>query len=157
MGKLSIEYYHLDSPVGFSLLFFIFTPGSPLDNTSSAGIIKAMPARRRKTSKKTKLKARAHSSKTARLRKKSTAASRRRSKSSSKASARPKVKSRKPAAKRKAKRAVAQKRAMSRPKQKRESREMTPSYDMVVEEIETTSSPESHLQTDLWGLEIPKP
>jgi hypothetical protein len=151
-----IEYYHLDSPVGFSLPFFIFTPGSPLDNTSSAGIIKAMPARRRKTSKKTKLKARAHSSKTARLRKKSTAASRRRSKPSSKASARPKVKSRKPAAKRKAKRAVPQKRAMSRPKQKREGHEMTPAYDMVVEEIETSPSLENQKQTDLWGLEIPK-
>ena len=155
MGKLSMEYYHWDSPVGFSLPFFIFPQGSPLDNTSSAGIIKAMPARRRKTSKKTKVKARAHSPKTARLRKKSTVSSRRRSKSASKASARPKGKSRKPAAKRQAKRAVPQKRAMSRPKQKRESHEMTPTYDMVVEEIETSSS--NHLQTDLWGLEIPKP
>ena len=115
-----------------------------------------MPARRRKTAKKTKPKARAHSSKTARLRKKSTAASRRRSKPSSKASARPKVKSRKPAAKRKAKRAVPQKQAMSRPKQKREGHEMTPPYDMVVEEIETSSSLENQKQTDLWGLEIPK-
>ena len=116
-----------------------------------------MPARRRKTSKKTKVKARAHSSKTARLRKTSTAASRRRSKSASKAPARRKVKSRKPAAKRQAKRAVPQKRASSRPKPGRDSHEMTPSYDMVVEEIEITSSPENHLQTDLWSLEIPKP
>jgi hypothetical protein len=46
---------------------------------------------------------------------------------------------------------------MSRPKPERQSREMTPKYDMVVEEIEITSSPENHLQTDLWGLEIPKP
>ena len=46
---------------------------------------------------------------------------------------------------------------MSQPKQKREGREMTPAYDMVVEEIQTTSSPENQLQTDLWGLEIPKP
>jgi len=155
MRKLSMEYYHGDSPVGFSLPFFIFPQGSPLDNTSSAGIIKAMPARRRKTSKKTKVKARAHSSKTARLRKKSTAASRRRSKSASKAPARPKGKSRKPAAKRRPKRAVPQKRVSSQPKQKLESHEMTPTYDMVVEEIETSSS--NHLQTDLWGLEIPKP
>jgi hypothetical protein len=143
-------------PEGFSPPSFIFPPVSPLDNTSSAGIIKAMPARRRKTSKKTKVKARAHSSKTARLRKTSTA-SRRRSKSASKTPARPKVKSRKPSAKRQAKRAVPQKRAMSRPKPERQSREMTPNYDMVVEEIEVTSSPENHLQTDLWGLEIPKP
>ena len=149
MWDLSIEYHHRDSasriqPIMFYLPCFIFPQVSPLDNTSSAGIIKAMPARRRKTSKKTKVKARAHSLKTARLRKTSTA-SRRRIKSASKTPARPKVKSRKPAAKRQAKRAVPQK------------REMTPSYDMVVEEIETTSSPENHLQTDLWGLEIPKP
>ena len=46
---------------------------------------------------------------------------------------------------------------MSRSKPERESREMTPSYDMVVEEIEITSSPKNQSQTDLWGLEIPKP
>ena len=143
-------------PVGFSRPCFIFPPVSPLDNTSSAGIIKAMPARRRKTSKKTKVKARAHSSKTARLRKTSTA-SRRRSKSASKTPARPKVKSRKPSANRQAKRAVPQNRAMSRSKPERQIREMPPGYDMVLEEIEVTSSPENHLQTDLWGLEIPKP
>src|SRR5437899_12779682 len=125
MWDLSIEYHHRDSasriqPTMFYLPCFIFPQVSPLDNTSSAGIIKAMPTRRRKTSKKTKVKARAHSSKTARLRKKSTAASRRRSKSASKAPARPKGKSRKPAAKRQAKRAVLQKRVSSRPKQKRE-------------------------------------
>jgi len=116
-----------------------------------------MPARRRQTSKKTKVKARAHSSKTARLRKKTTAASRRRSKSASKTPARPKVKSRKLSAKRQAKRAVPQKRAMSRSTPERQIREMPPGYDMVVEEIEITSSPETHLQTDLWGVEIPKP
>ena len=162
MWDLSIEYHHRDSasriqPTMFYLPCFIFPQVSPLDNTSSAGIIKAMPAHRRKTSKKTKIKARAHSSKTARLRKKTTAASRRRSKSASKTPARPKVKSRKPSAKRQAKRAVPQKRAMSRSTPERQIREMPPGYDMVVEEIEITSSPETHLQTDLWGVEIPKP
>jgi len=46
---------------------------------------------------------------------------------------------------------------MSRSKPERQIREMPPGYDMVVEEIEITSSPETHLQTDLWGVEIPKP
>jgi len=45
---------------------------------------------------------------------------------------------------------------MSQPKQKRDGHEMTPAYDIVVEEIETTASLDNHLQTDLWGLEIPK-